>query len=61
MRVSVETTGGAWITNPFNNWKKALEKMWAHSQSEVHIQSCATEAGGAVALKGGSTAQLIQV
>ena len=58
--VSLERTGGAWITKPFNNWKKALEKMRAHSQSEVHIQSCAAEADAATALKGGSIVQLIQ-
>ena len=38
----------------------ALEKMRAHSQSEVHIQSCAAEADAATALKGGSIVQLIQ-
>ena len=37
---SLQRTGGAWITKPFTNWKKAVEKMRAHSQSEVHIQSC---------------------
>ena len=34
--------------------------MRAHSQSEVHIQSCAAEADAATALKGGSIVQLIQ-
>ena len=58
--VSLERTGGAWITKPFNNWKKALEKMRAHSQSEVHIQSCAAEADAATSVKGRSITQLIQ-
>ena len=53
--VSLERTGGAQITKPFNNQKKALEKKRAHSQSEVHIQSCAAkpdaEADAATALK----------
>ena len=34
--------------------------MRAHSQSEVHIQSCDAEADAATALKGGSIVQLIQ-
>ena len=29
-----------WITKPFNDWKKALEKMKAHSQSDIHVQAC---------------------
>ena len=36
---SHDKTGGAWITKPFNNWKKAIEKMQAHSKSDGHIQS----------------------
>ena len=34
--------------------------MWAHSQSEIHIQSCAAEADAATFIKGGSITQLIQ-
>ena len=40
----MERTGGAWITKPFTNWKKAIDKMKTHSQSEIHIRSCAAEA-----------------
>ena len=29
---------GVWVTKPFQNWKKAVEKMRAHEQSESHIQ-----------------------
>ena len=40
--------------------KKDLEKMWAHTQSEIHIQSCAAEADTATSLKDKSITQLIQ-
>ena len=30
----LKKTGGAWITKPFKNWKKAMEKMRAHSKSD---------------------------
>ena len=29
---SLQRTGGTWVIKPFTNWKKALEKMKAHSQ-----------------------------
>ena len=35
---SLKKTGGAWITKPFKNWKKAVEKMRAHSKSDSHIK-----------------------
>ena len=28
---SLQRTGGAWITKPFTNWKKATQKMKSHS------------------------------
>ena len=40
---SRDKTGGARITKPFNNWKKAIEKMQVHSKSDGHIQSCEAE------------------
>jgi hypothetical protein len=36
---SLERTGGVWTTNPFTNWKKAVEKMKAHAQSDAHIMA----------------------
>ena len=36
---SLQRTGGAWITKPFTNWKKATQKMKSHSKSEVHLLS----------------------
>ena len=37
---SLQRTGGAWITKPFTNWKKAAQKMKSHSKSEVHLLYC---------------------
>ena len=30
----------AWITRPFTNWKKTIQKMKSHTKSEVHLLSC---------------------
>lgn len=54
---SHDKTGGAWITKPFNNWKKAIEKMRAHSKSDGHIQSCEAEI---TATRGRSVMQQLQ-
>jgi hypothetical protein len=27
----VQRSGGVWVTKPFKNWKKAVEKMKAHA------------------------------
>ena len=37
---SLQRTGGAWITKPFTNWKKATQKMKSHSKSEVYLLFC---------------------
>ena len=37
---SLQRTGGAWITKPLTNWKKATQNMKSHSKSEVHLLSC---------------------
>ena len=57
---SLQRTGGAWITKPFNNWKKALEKMRAHSQSDVHIQTCAADLAVATTLRDGTIIEQFQ-
>ena len=54
--MELERTEEAWITRPFNKWKKTPAKMQARSQSQGHIQSCVV----AIALKGTSVTQLIQ-
>ena len=38
----LQHTGGVWVTKPFKNLKKAVEKMKAHSRSDSH--SHATQA-----------------
>ena len=38
----LQRTGGTWVTKPFTTWKKALEKIKAHSQSDIHVQACQT-------------------
>ena len=45
---------------PFNNWKKAVEKMRAHSHSNGHIQSCETQIAAARAMQEGSIVQQLQ-
>jgi len=40
---SSQKTGGAWITKPFKNWKKAVEKMCAHAKSDTHIRHSEAE------------------
>ena len=39
----LKKTGGAWITKPFKNWKKAVEKMRAHPKSDSHIKHTEAE------------------
>ena len=52
---SLQKTGGAWITKPFKNWKKAVEKIRAHSKSDSHIKHCEAELLAARARKEGSS------
>ena len=35
----LQKTGGAWITKPFTNWKKATQKMKSNPKSEMLILS----------------------
>lgn len=57
---SLQRTGGAWITKPFKTWKKAMEKMRAHSHSDVHIHMCEVESAASKAEKEGSVIQQLQ-
>lgn len=36
-------SGGTWVTKPFNNWRKALEKMRAHASSDTHTKCVEAE------------------
>ena len=50
------------VTKPFTNWKGALEKMKAHSQSDIHVQACqASMLAERAAREGTITQQLQQI
>ena len=34
--LTLQGSGGEWVTMPFKNWKKAIQKMKAHAGSETH-------------------------
>ena len=53
-------TGGAWVSKPFNNWKKAVAKMKEHAESESYINACQAESSSAAAILRGSIAQQLQ-
>lgn len=53
--VSLQRTGGTWISKPFKNWMKA------HTKSEIHIQSCEVEMAAARALQAGTIVQQLQL
>ena len=36
-------SGGLWVTKPFQNWKKAVQKMKAHTSSEFHLRQVEAE------------------
>ena len=36
-------SGGVWVTRPFQNWKKAIQKMKAHATSETHVRHLEAE------------------
>lgn len=57
---SLDSSRGAWVTKPFNNWKKAVEKMRVHSRSNGHIRSCEAQIAAARAIPGGSIIQQLQ-
>ena len=54
---ATQHTGGVWVTKPFQNWKKATERMKAHERSSsTHkpVKPCL------VLLKQGSVVQQLQ-
>lgn len=58
--MSANKTGGAWISKPFTNWKKAVEKMKEHAQSNGHIQGGEMEIAASRAMQEGSVKQQLQ-
>ena len=57
---SLQRTGGTWVTKPFTNWKKALEKIKAHSQSDIHVQVCQASMLAERAAREGTIMQQLQ-
>ena len=58
--LTLDKTGGIWTTKPFKNWKKALEKMKKHANSEAHNRNLQAEIFAARARKDGSVVQQLQ-
>ena len=48
------------VTKPFTNWKKALEQMKAHSQSDIHVQACQDSMLAERAVREGTIMQQLQ-
>ena len=40
---SSQGNGGVWVTKPFQNWKKAVQKMKEHASSESHLRQVEAE------------------
>ena len=40
---SLQGSGGVWVTKPFRNWKKAVQKMKEHGSSESHLRQVEAE------------------
>ena len=57
---SLQRTGGVWVTKPFTNWKKAVEKMKAHEKSDLHSQASLAALAAEGALREGSIIQQLQ-
>ena len=57
---SLQRTGGVWVTQPFSNWKKAVEKMKAHEKSVTHSQAKEMALIMAGTLREGSVVQQLQ-
>ena len=57
---SLQRTGGVWVTKPFTNWKKAVEKMKAHEKSDLHSQANLAALAAEGALREGSIVQQLQ-
>ena len=57
---SYQQSGGVWVSKPFSNWKKAVEKMKAHERSENHIQAKDAVLVAEEVLRKGSVIQQLQ-
>ena len=57
---SLQRTGVVWVTKPFTNWKKAVEKMKANEKSDLHSQANLAALPAEGALREGSIMQQLQ-
>lgn len=57
---SLQRTAGVWVTKPFSNWKKAVEKMKAHEKSDTHSQAKGAALAMAGSLREGTVFQQLQ-
>ena len=57
---SLQHSKGVWISTPFNNWKKAIERMKAHERSIVHASSSQAALTAEETLREGSVLQQLQ-
>ncbi len=60
MSSHVQRNGGVWVSKPFKNWKKAVEKMKAHARSDSHSHATATLLAANRAAKDGTVVQQLQ-
>ena len=56
----VQRSGGVWVTKPFKNWKKAVEKLKAHARSDSHSHATATLLAAKRAAKDETAVQQLQ-
>lgn len=54
---TLQGSGGVWVTMPFKNWKKAIQKMKAHAGSDTHLRHAEAEL---LAKRGGTVVQQLQ-
>ena len=59
-RKSLQQTQGIWVTKPFTNWKKAVEKMRAQEKSDLYSQTNLAFLAAEGALREGSIMQQLQ-
>ena len=58
--ISLQRTGGTWISKPFMNWKKEIQKMKIHAKNDIHILSCEAEMAAVRALQEGLIIQQLK-
>ena len=56
----LERTGGVGTTIPFNNWKKAIQKMKAHAQNEGHVRAKQEASASKASQQAGSVIKQLQ-